>query len=52
MGYVNVFDVKNHIERFGVWYALWFHGTSKQALWTIFVATRMIRHDKKQFGLA
>lgn len=51
MGYVNVFEVKRNIEDFGVWYAIWFHGTSKQSLWTIFVATRMIRRDKKQFAV-
>ena len=45
MDYINVFDVKNHIERFGIWYALWFHGFSKQSLWTIFVASRMLKRE-------
>ena len=52
MGYVNVFEVKNSIRDYGIWYALWFHGTSRQALWTIFVASRMLKRDRKQFGLA
>jgi hypothetical protein len=45
MGYVNVFEVKDSIDRFGIWYALWFHGTSRQALWTIFVAYQMLKRE-------
>jgi hypothetical protein len=44
--YINVFEVKTNINNFGIWYALWFHGTSRYALWTIFVAWRMIKHDR------
>jgi hypothetical protein len=48
----NVFDYKSTIECWGIWYALWLYGFNKHALWTIFVATRMIKRDRKQFGLA
>jgi hypothetical protein len=50
MEYNNVFEVKQNIERFGIWYALWFHGTNRNALWTIFVAwhdDRENTHNKK-----
>lgn len=50
MKYIDVFQVKSQIEYHGVWYAIWFHGFSKHALWTVFVATRMIQRDKKQFA--
>jgi hypothetical protein len=46
--YINVFEVKGNINNFGVWYALWFHGTSCYSLWTIFVAWRMIKHDRME----
>jgi hypothetical protein len=45
MEYNNVFEVKQNIERFGIWYALWFHGTNRNALWTIFVASRMLKRE-------
>jgi hypothetical protein len=45
MEYNNVFEVKQNIERFGVWYALWFHGINRNALWTIFVASRMLKRE-------
>jgi len=45
MSYYNVFEVKRNIEDFGVWYALWFNGFSKQSLWTIFVASRMLKRE-------
>jgi hypothetical protein len=47
MKYINVFEVKHQIEHHGVWYAIWFHGTSRHALWTIFVASRMVKSDRK-----
>jgi len=47
--YINVFDVKVNINNYGVWYAIWFHGTSRYALWTIFVACRMIKRDRLEF---
>jgi len=51
MKYNNVFEVKQNIERFGIWYALWFHGTNRNALWTIFVAWQMIRHNDKKYAI-
>ena len=45
MKYIDVFEVKGQIEHHGVWYALWFHGTSGHALWTIFVASRMLKRE-------
>lgn len=45
MKYIDVFEVKGQIEHHGVWYALWFHGTSGRALWTIFVASRMLKRE-------
>lgn len=51
MEYNNVFEVKQNIERFGIWYALWFHGTNGNALWTIFVAWQMIRHNNKKYSM-
>jgi len=45
MEYINVFEVKDHIDRYGIWYAIWFHGTSRHALWTIFVASRMLKRE-------
>jgi hypothetical protein len=51
MEYNNVFEVKQNIERFGIWYALWFHGTNRNALWTIFVAWQMIRHHNKKYSM-
>ena len=43
--YINVFEVKDNIACYGVWYALWFHGTSPYALWTIFVASRILKRE-------
>jgi len=40
----NVFSVRESIEHFGVWYAVWMYGAGN--LWTIFVATRMINKRK------
>ena len=48
---LNVFDIKTTIECWGIWYTLWLHGFSIHTLWTIFVATRMIKRDKKQFAV-
>jgi hypothetical protein len=45
--YINVFEVRNSIKAFGVWYAIWLHGHSPYALWTIFVAWRMHKMDKR-----
>ena len=39
----SIFYVKESIERHGFWYAIWHYGTKN--LWTIFVATRMIKRD-------
>jgi hypothetical protein len=47
--HINIFDAKTNIDNYGIWYAIWFHGTSCYALWTIFVACRMIKHDRLQF---
>jgi hypothetical protein len=44
--HINIFDAKTNIDNYGIWYAIWFHGTSCYALWTIFVACRMIKHDR------
>lgn len=49
--YIDVFEVKANIKCFGVWYAIWLHGHSPYALWTIFVAWRMTKLDRK-LGLA
>jgi hypothetical protein len=39
----SVFHVKQSIEHFGVWYAIWHYKASN--IWTIWVATRMIKRD-------
>ena len=39
----SVFDVMESIERYGFWYAIWRYGAKR--IWTIFVATRMIKRD-------
>jgi len=43
--HINVFNVKDQIDRHGIWYAIWFYGTSRHALWTIFVASRMLKRE-------
>lgn len=44
MMYMDVYEVKRSIQSEGIWYAIWFYGFEN--LWTIFVATRMIKHDQ------
>ena len=39
----SIFYVKASMERHGFWYAVWQYGAKN--LWTIFVATRMIKRD-------
>ena len=41
----NVFCVKESIDSFGVWYALWMYGVGN--LWTIFVATRISKRARR-----
>ena len=41
----NVFYVKESIDNFGVWYALWMYGVGN--LWTIFVATRISKRARR-----
>ena len=43
---MNIFAVKNDIEAWGVWYALWFYGLSPRALWCIWCACRMIKREE------
>jgi hypothetical protein len=43
--YHNIFDVKQSIESFGIWYALHTYGFSR--IWTIWCATRMIARDRE-----
>jgi hypothetical protein len=45
--YINVFEVRDNIKAYGVWYSIWFHGHSPYSLWTIFVAWRMTKYDRK-----
>lgn len=46
----NVFDVQDTIERFGIWYAIWFYGFKNS--WSIFVACMMIRRAEKMYDRA
>jgi len=46
----DVFNVKTTIECWGIWYALWLYGFDRKSLWTIFVATRMIKRDNAVLG--
>ncbi len=46
--YPSVFRVKESVKSFGVWYAVWLYGFDN--LWTIFVATRMIKRATAQLG--
>jgi len=39
----SVFHVKSSVQSFGIWYAIWHYGANN--IWTIFVATRMIKLD-------
>ena len=41
----NVFHIKSSIECHGIWYTLWLYGFDKHTLWTIFVATRMLKRE-------
>ena len=50
--YINVFEAKDNIAGYGVWYALWFHGTSPYALWTIFVASRILKRENADWRYA
>jgi hypothetical protein len=43
----SVFQVKSSIKSFGIWYAIWHYGASNA--WTIFVATRMIKREDKEY---
>ena len=47
MHITNIFAVRDTLKGYGFWYTLWVHGVSVHSLWTIFVAWRMIRYDKK-----
>lgn len=42
----NVFHIKSSIECHGIWYTLWLYGFDKHTLWTIFVATRMLKRER------
>jgi hypothetical protein len=45
--YLSVFDVMKSVKMFGVWYCLWAYGVGFHSLWTIYVATRIIKFDKR-----
>lgn len=46
----NIFEVRNTLHSYGVWYCLWFYGISRKSLWTIFCAKQMNRFDYKNYG--
>ncbi len=41
----NIFAVQSAIRAYGIWYAIWFYGWREA--WTIWVATRMIKLDRR-----
>lgn len=45
--FINVFDVRDSIKAYGIWYAVWYYGHTPYALWTIFVASRLAKLDRK-----
>lgn len=45
---ISVFDVIKSAKHFGVWYCIWAYGFNLSSLWTIFVATKMIKFETKQ----
>lgn len=40
-----VFEIANHIKRYGIWYAL--HRYGFRNLWSIWVATRVIQFERR-----
>ena len=50
--YTNIFEVRDTLQGYGFWYAVWLYGVSRKSLWTIFCAWQMMRFDKKTFGHA
>lgn len=48
--YINVFDVIRSVDAFGVWYCIWAYGINIDSLWTIFIATKMVKFRNKYFG--
>jgi len=43
----SVFEVKDRLYAFGIWYALYLYGFRN--MWTIFVASRMLKNNTRKF---